>query len=225
MDIIGFRKKLIVWGQEHFRPFSWRQTSDPYKILIAEVMLHRTQAVQVSEIYDRFISSYPDILSLNKATQNDLQKTMAPLGLFWRVHLLRKMTDSIVEKFECKIPKEKTDLLLLPGVSDYIASSVRCFAWNLAEPLVDTNTVRVAGRLFNLETKDSSRRNPTIRDLITFLLDAEEPRKYNFALLDFADSVCVKRSIPKCNMCPVKEFCILFARSYTAVNVQGASNS
>lgn len=79
------------------------------------------------------------------------------------------MVKVLNDRFEGQIPYKKADLMSLPGVSEYIASAVRCFAWNLPEPILDTNTVRVAGRLFGLEIKDSSRRNRQYRDLISTL--------------------------------------------------------
>jgi A/G-specific adenine glycosylase len=95
----------------------------------------------------------------------------------------------------------------LDGVSEYIASAVRCFAWGIPEPLIDTNTVRVIGRVFMLEIKDSSRRNPLFRKLIGALLDTEQPRAYNYALLDLADQICTKKKPPDCTNCPVRRWC------------------
>jgi len=106
------------------------------------------------------------------------------------------------------VPCDKADLLSLPGVSEYIAGAVRCFAWNQPEPLIDTNTVRVAGRLFGLETKDSSRRNRRFRELIAALVDPDEPRAYNYAMLDLADQVCMKKRPPECGKCPVRKHCV-----------------
>jgi A/G-specific adenine glycosylase len=204
----GFRQTLIDWGRNNFRAFPWRKTDDPYRILMAELMLHRTQASQVSRIYEHFVATYPDIQALTGATLTELRNMLYPLGLRWRIDLLHDMARVIMERFGGEIPREKSSLLSLPGVSDYIACSVRCFAWNMAEPLIDTNTVRVVGRLFNLQIKDSSRRNPRFRELITLLVDPIEPRLYNFALLDLADLICRKRDLPKCGQCPVVVFCL-----------------
>lgn len=204
----AFRKALIAWGREHFRPFPWRLTEDPYLVLMAEVMLHRTQARQVLPAYVRFIERYPSVSALAQASDRDLYEALFSLGLRWRVGLIRKMATALMDRFDGKVPMDKTDLLSLPGVSDYVASAVRCFAWNLPDPLVDTNTVRVVGRLFGLEVKDSSRRNRRFRKLIGALVDPEEPRAYNYALLDLANQVCKKRPAPECFRCPVREHCM-----------------
>ena len=206
--VVAFRKALTSWGQEHFRPFPWRLTEDPYRILMAEVMLHRTQAPQVTPVYERFIERYPDVPALARATKEELHDDLYSLGLRWRVDLIYAMAAGLIAYFDGRVPREKADLLSLPGVSEYIAGAVRCFAWNLPEALIDTNTVRVVGRLFELEIKDSSRRNRRFRELITALVDPDEPRVYNYTLLDLADQVCMKKRPPECVRCPVQKCCV-----------------
>ena len=203
-----FRGTLIAWGEEHFRSFPWRLAEDPYCILMAEVMLHRTQARQVLPVYSRFVERYPDTGSLARASVEDLYRELSSLGLRWRIALIHDLAAEIRDRFNGRIPTEKDALLSLPGVSDYIASSVRCFAWNFPEPLIDTNTVRVVGRLFGLEIRDSSRRNPRFKKLIAALVDPKYPRDYNYALLDLAHLVCHRRRPPECELCPVRASCV-----------------
>jgi A/G-specific adenine glycosylase len=208
LDAITFRKALIAWGQEHFRLFPWRLTEDPYRILMAEVMLHRTQAPQVVPVYEQFIKRYPDVSTLAQATKEELHEILYSLGLRWRIDLIYEMTAELMKQFGEQVPKSKEALLSLPGVSEYVAGAVRCFAWNLQEPLLDTNTVRVVGRLFGLEIKDSSRRNRRFQELIAALMDPNEPRAYNYALLDLANQVCRKKQAPECFKCPVQKHCV-----------------
>jgi A/G-specific adenine glycosylase len=206
INVATFRKILIAWGEEHFRPFPWRSDEDPYRILIAEVMLHRTQAIQVIPVYTRFIEHYPDIQTLAATTKEELHVILASLGLRWRIDLIHDMAAKLIVHFGGKVPWKKKELLSLPGVSDYIASAVRCFTWNLPEALIDTNTVRIVGRLCGLEVKDSSRRNRRFREIIQALVDPEQPRKFNYALIDLANQVCIKRK-PFCVECPVFKYC------------------
>ena len=208
VDAAAFRRALIDWGRCHFRPFPWRQTEDPYRILMAEVMLHRTQAPQVVPVYEQFIARFPDAPALAQAGTEELHEVLYSLGLRWRIDLIRDMAADLVSRFGEQIPKAKDDLLSLPGVSEYIASAVRCFAWNLPDPIIDTNTVRVVGRLFGLEIRDSSRRNRRFIELLTALVDPEEPRAYNYALLDLAALVCMKKQPPQCDRCPVALQCV-----------------
>jgi A/G-specific adenine glycosylase len=207
VDAALFQKSLIDWGRNNFRAFPWRFIDDPYCVLIAEVMLHRTQAIQVVPVYERFIENYPDEATLSRASREELVDALSSLGLRWRAELVYEMAVMLRERFDGQVPHEKAELLSLPGVSDYIAGAVRCFALNLPDPIVDTNTVRVTGRLFGLEIKDSSRRNRLFKDLIVALVDPNEPRAYNFALLDLAAIVCTKAKPPKCLECPVRQYC------------------
>lgn len=207
MDVEGFHKALISWGKTNFRGYPWRLTNNPYEILIAELMLHRTQARQVVKMYEQFIARYPSPQRLLQATEKDIESSLHSLGLLWRIRLIRKLAQDLVTTYEGRVPVEKGKLILLPGVSDYIASAVRCFAWNLPEAIVDTNIVRVVGRLLGLETKDSSRRNQQVRKLISDLVDKDAPRDYNFALLDLADGICLARRQPLHAICPVLSYC------------------
>jgi A/G-specific adenine glycosylase len=174
---------------------------------MSEVMLHRTQAIQVVPVYQSFLTTYTDIAVLAKASLQELQDALFSLGLRWRIELIYRMAGEIMSKFGGHIPVERADLLSLPGISEYIAGAVRCFAWNLPEPLADTNTIRVTGRLFGLQPKDSSRRSSRFRILLNSLLHFGEPRRYNYALLDLADGVCTKKRPPDCHLCPLQSLC------------------
>lgn len=208
IEAMEFRKAMIAWGQKNFRPFPWRLTEDPYHILIAEVMLHRTQAKQVVNVYKRFMEVYPDISLLAIATKEEIHEILHSLGLRWRIDLIHAMATDLIRRFSGCVPKNKEDLLSLPGVSLYIASAVRCFAWNLPEPLVDTNTVRITGRLYGIKTLESSRRNRKFINLISTLLDPNEPRLFNYSLLDLAEKVCFKKKPPDCMRCPIRMWCV-----------------
>lgn len=182
-------------------------THDPYTILMAEVMLHRTQVAQVVPIFEKFINQYPEVSSLVDANQLELQTLLSSLGLQWRIGLIYQMAQQIADRFAGQIPNDRAGLLSLPGVSQYIAGAVLCFAWDLPEPIVDTNTVRIAGRLFGLEIKESSRRNSRFRRLLASMVDPGNPRAYNYALLDLAHLVCLKKQEPLCQECPIKIHC------------------
>ena len=213
VDATAFRRVLIAWGRQHFRTFKWRLTNDPFRILMAELMLHRTQAKQVESVYRRFIIQYPNIRSLAGASKAELHASLYSLGLRWRIDLLHTAVARLLRDFSGRIPKSKEELLAIPGISEYIAAAVRCFAHNIPEALVDTNTVRVAGRLFDLQVKDSSRRNASFRTLLVALLDHTQPRSYSYALLDLAEEVCTRKRPPACDKCPVSGFCVCGAQS------------
>lgn len=205
--LAALRPALLRWGESHFRPFPWRQTRDPYRILLAEISLHRTQVKQMVAVYERLVATYPNVPALAAADKTALDALLFSLGLRWRTDLLHVMAQEIVTRFGGHIPTDRTDLLSLSGVSEYIAGAVRCFAWDQPEALMDTNTVRIAGRLLGWQVKDSSRRNTRFRAALQALLDPDEPRAFNYALLDLAHLVCLKRQEPLCDRCPMATWC------------------
>ena len=207
VDARWFRDRLLAWGKGHVRSFPWRETDDPYRLLMAEVMLHRTQVRQVLPVYERFVVLFPNVAALARASRESIREVMGPLGLHWRIDLVAEMAADLVGRFGGRVPSDRDALLSLPGVSDYIGSAVRCFSFGLDDALVDTNTVRVVGRVFGLPVKPSSRRNRRFRELLGALLDRERPADYNYALLDLAHLVCLSRRPPECERCPLLPSC------------------
>lgn len=200
------RTQILAWGKQNYRSFPWRETCDPYRILVAEVLLHRTRAEQVVPYYEELVDRYPDPISLTGASIEALECLLYPLGLRWRVRLLHQMAQEIVYVHGGRIPEDRGALRALPGVSDYIAGAVRCLAFGVPEPVLDTNIVRVLGRLFGLPTTDSSRRSKVFRELMRQLVECEEPRQLLLAILDLAALIC-RPVRPDCVCCPLREVC------------------
>lgn len=198
--------ELISWGKIHFRNYAWRNTKDPYKILIAEILLHRTRATQVVPLYEKFITRYPAIQDLSGAEFNEITTLLGPAGLKWRINLIDEMIKKIVTDFNGQIPENKMDLLSLPGVGNYIASAVRCFSWGYPEILVDTNTVRICGRINGIKIDDKSRRDKNFLRKMEEFLDKKNPAAFNYAMLDLGALICHTKN-PECANCPLYEFC------------------
>lgn len=188
------------------RSFPWRDTRNPYALLLAEVLLHRTRANQVVDIYRRVLSRYPDIGSLADADLAELTALLRSAGLRWRVVLLLRAAEVIRDRYNGSVPLERAELESIPGIGHYIASAIRCFAFGEPDAIIDTNTVRVLARVFGFPITDSLRRNRGFHALAQKALDPEHPREYNFALLDLAASICLRRT-PLCSECPIHPFC------------------
>lgn len=204
------RAELLIWGEKNLRKFPWRETSDPYKIIVAEVMLHRTKADQVKDVYEEFIMKYPDFESIVKADRETIKSDLKSLGLFWRADLLYDMAVEIVEKYDGELPLDRKKLMAMPGVGNYISAAILCFGYNLPEPVLDTNTVRVLGRIFGLKITDSSRRSKLFYDVMHDLVNFWGPRIVSLALIDFANAVCVPGEKPQCEICNLKDICIYY---------------
>ncbi len=202
-----FVQKLLAWHAENKRDFSWRRTANPFHILIAEIMLQKTDVKKVSDVYDKFIQKYPTPQALASAELVELRKELALLGIHRRAERLKKTAEKIVSEHGAEVPSEKQELLKLPGVGEYIANAVLCFAFGKDVPIVDTNVIRLLERVFGI--KSSKARPRTDRKIWEFaaqLVPKGRCREYNQALLDFAASVC-KSKKPLSATCPENKIC------------------
>src|SRR5579875_1170955 len=201
-----FHSSLRTWDIYHRRIFPWRLTSNPYYLLIAELMLRRTQAQQVIDVYNVFIGKYPDVHSLALAPKEEIARILFPLGLAWRVSAFQQLAQTLIDHYKGEVPADYDTLVTLPGVGDYVASAVCCFAFGQDLPVIDTNTVRIVGRLFGIPTHAESRRRKSVRSLLHMLLDQEHPEAYNYAMLDLAALICTPIN-PRCSECPLLSYC------------------
>jgi A/G-specific adenine glycosylase len=208
--VANMREDLLQWWiLSGKRDFPWRETNDPYKVIIAEILLHRTRAEQIVPLYHLLLNQYPDIHTLAESSPDELTRLLRSSGLHWRWKFLHSMAVNIEMKFNGQIPLGFEELTSLPGVSHYIASAVRCFAFGYADVLLDTNTVRVTGRLLNLPITDSSRRSRLFRQVLEYFIDLKHPREFNFALIDLAALICRPRS-PIHQDCPISGYCTYY---------------
>lgn len=199
-------KQLLSWGAIHGRQYPWRATTSSYAILMAEMMLRRTRANQVVPVYQRFIERFPCASALATGSADEIAAMLYPLGLAWRMPAFQLLARHLVQEHHGDVPADYHALTDLPGVGDYVASAVCCFAFNQPRLLADTNTVRVTGRLFGVMTHAESRRRKLVRDILQALLDPAHPRAYHYALLDLAALICTP-SDPGCTRCPLLAHC------------------
>lgn len=209
-----FSRNLGKWWDRNKRNFPWRNTFDPYHVMVAEVLLHRTRANQVIPVYQDLVSRFPTVKSLSLAALDDVKRIIHPLGLHWRTNLLYEAVGKVMNQHNGRIPSGKRELESLPGVGHYIASAIRCFAYGYPEVLLDTNIVRILGKFFGIEVTSSSRRSKYIHKLCRNLLDVEQPRAFNWAMLDLGALVC-KPKHPLCGSCPVGVRCS-YKKTYPA---------
>ncbi len=206
-DLIAWvRTSLLDWGSENGRKYPWRETRNPYRIMIAEILLHRTRADQVVSVYEEFMKHFPDVDSLAQADPEAVSRIVHRLGLHWRVPLILELATQIRSRHSGSVPRDNSSLLNLPGVGEYTAAAVRCFAWGEPEPLLDTNTVRVVGRVFGIPITDGSRRSKRFRTLSRALVDGIKAREFNLALIDLGALLC-RPSRPLCDICPINDVC------------------
>ena len=204
--------EILEWGKDNMRNYPWRNTRDAYRIMVAEIMLHRTKADQVKEVYEAFIEKFPDFISIVKTGPENIKSELHSLGLPWRSDLLHRMAEEVVKKYDGVLPLDRMKLMELPGVGHYIASAVLCFGYNLPEPVLDTNTVRVIGRVFGIKITDSSRRSKKFEKITRDLIAYGEPRSFFLSLIDFAAMICTSGNNPRCDICSLKDVCCFYRK-------------
>ncbi len=202
-----FVKNLLTWHAENKRTFSWRETQNPFHILVAEIMLQKTDVKKVSEIYEEFIKKYPTPQALSSAELDELRSELAFLGIHKRAERLKKAAEKIVLDYGDEVPSKKEELLKLPGVGEYIANAVLCFAFNKDVPIVDTNVIRLFERVFGIKSSKTRPRNDRkIWEFANQLVPKGRSKEYNQALLDLAASFCKSKN-PLSDICPMNKIC------------------
>jgi A/G-specific adenine glycosylase len=169
-------------------------------------MLHRTRADQVLPVYRKFLKRFPTARSIRNDSADEVLRILRPLGLQWRSRLVVSLFAEVNSTFGGGVPTSVTALRELPGVSDYISNAVVCFTTGEPVLMLDTNIVRVLGRVGGEPTSDSSRRSPRFYTLLRSFLPPSSAREFYFSVLDLAAQVCRPRE-PRCDICPISESC------------------
>lgn len=207
---VSLATDLVSWFHRNGRDYPWRQTRDPYAILVSEVMLQQTQISTVlgRGYYARWLERFPDFQTLAKAAETEVLKAWEGLGYYRRARNLQKLAQAVVERHDGRMPADPAAILALPGIGPYTAGAVASFAFNLAEPLVDGNVARVLARLDNDATPvDSTAGSKRLWTRARELVQAtDDPRSLNSALMELGQTVC-KPVSPQCPACPVKKHC------------------
>ena len=176
---------------------------------MAEMMLRRTQASQVVTVYQNFLQHYPDIFSLHSAPAEEVAAILYPLGLEWRAENFKILARELVNRYDGAIPSDSQELMTLTGVGPYVSEAARCFAFGKPAVIMDTNTVRIAARYFGFSYTPESRRRKPVIEAVSYLVDIQQPASSNYALLDFAATVC-RAQKPDHAQCPLASRCVYF---------------
>jgi A/G-specific adenine glycosylase len=206
-DLRYFHRVILKWYRKNGRGFAWRSSDDPYRILLAEILLQRTQASQVENNYRRILSQFPTLRSIHYATEDDLRRAFEPLGLAKRVPQVKQLADRIMRAYGGRVPRTVDELRTLPGIGQYIANATVCFAFGTQTPIVDVNVIRVYERFFGIASdRQRPRDDPELWRFAGDALPRRRAAEYNRALIDFASLVCKPRT-PLCSECPIHRQC------------------
>lgn len=209
----ALQRRLLEWFETNKRDFYWRKAGvSTYELLVAEMLLQKTQAKVVEPVLKEFIARYPNMESVHKASRKEIEKLIWKLGLFrHRSKNIKEVAKIIVKKHGGKIEANKDWLAELPGVGAYVSSAVACFKGGERVPVVDANVSRVIGRLFGIDYKNP-KHSRELWQKAESLVPEENPRDFNWALIDLGALIC-KPQRPKCGECPLKRHCVTATKS------------
>jgi A/G-specific adenine glycosylase len=208
-----FRQRLLRWYRQHGRDLPWRKTSDPYHILVSEIMLQQTQVDRVLPKYAEWLAKYPSLHALAAAPEHDVTKTWYPLGYNIRPRRLQTIAREAVARYGGELPSDEETLLSFKGIGAYTAGAIRSFAFRERAAILDTNVARVLFRVFvGAGDPKAHAMKRHLWTLSATLVPIRDVFDFNQALMDLGAMVCVARN-PKCLVCPMAKGC----RSVNAV--------
>ena len=212
-----FSSKIISWYTENMRSLPWRETKDPYKIWLSEIILQQTRVAQGLPYYLKFVERFPTVFSLAKASEQEVLRLWQGLGYYTRARNLHRCAKEVTEKFQGRFPDNFKDLQKLSGIGSYTAAAIASIAFREPVAVVDGNVFRVLSRVFGID-KDIS--DPKTKEyffaLGNDLISKEQPDEFNQAIMEFGATHCLPRN-PLCAECIFKKQCIAYAHQLQTV--------
>ena len=206
-----YRKALTVWYNHTKRELPWRESRDPYKIWVSEVILQQTRVQQGMDYYHNFLRLFPDIKSLAMAPEEDILKVWQGLGYYSRARNMHHAAKIILSTYDGKFPNDYESIRNLKGIGDYTAAAIASIAFDLPYAVVDGNVFRVLARLFGITTPiDTVSGKKEFYNLAQLMLDTDRPGEFNQALMEFGAIQCLPGQ-PLCTDCPLSGKCHAFA--------------
>ncbi|MFW9965912.1 MAG: hypothetical protein ACFFEA_02035 [Candidatus Thorarchaeota archaeon] len=202
------RQAIIDWYEKYGRDFPWRHGSEPFQILVAEMLLRRTTATAVSRIYTEFINRFDSLERLARARQSTIERSLRTVGLqSVRAHQLQQMAKMLLREYDGIIPQDLAALEALSGVGRYTAAAVMNFAFNFPEAMVDGNVVHLMNRVFSLGVP-----RPTDNTIWEFMrkFGGPQDKRLYWGIIDLVTIVCL-RNVPLCDDCPLSKYCDFYA--------------
>ena len=205
-----FRRRLLDWYGRNGRDLPWRQTRDPYRILVSEVMLQQTQVDRVLPKYHEWLEKYPTLEALATAPEADVTQTWRPLGYNIRPRRLHAIARESIERYGGELPADEATLRSFKGIGAYTAGAVLSFAFGQRAAILDTNVARVLFRVFvghGNPKAHATRRH--LWEISRTVLPMRRVFDFNQALMDFGATLCTARK-PKCPGCPMRTGCAAY---------------
>lgn len=209
--ISEFQSDLIEWFLTEKRALPWRESKDPYKVWVSEIMLQQTKVDTVIPYFHRFIDKFPTLHDLAQAEEQEILKTWEGLGYYSRARNLQNAVREVIADYGGEIPSEPDHLGKLKGVGPYTKGAILSIAFDQAEPAVDGNVMRVLARILLMEediAKPKTRK--LVEAVVREIISEDDPSSFNQGLMELGALICTPKS-PSCLLCPVQEHCQAFA--------------
>ncbi len=201
-------KPLLAWYRKDHRILPWRQQKNPYYIWISEIMLQQTRVEAVKPYFERFIQALPTVKDVAECPEEYLLKLWEGLGYYNRVRNIQKAAIQVQEQYEGQLPPDYEKLKALPGIGNYTAGAIASIAYNIPAPAVDGNVLRVYTRLLEDEEDILKQSVKTrVERELGKVIPKDSPGDFNQALMELGAMVCVPNGQPKCECCPLNQFC------------------
>lgn len=206
-DVANFQVEFLTWYQQEKRNLPWRYNHDPYRIWISEIMLQQTRVDTVIDYFYRFMEQFPTIQDLANAPEDKLLKVWEGLGYYSRARNLQAAAKQIMEEFGGQFPTTVEEIRSLKGIGPYTAGAISSIAFEIPEPAIDGNVMRVVSRLFCIEADIAKASSRNIFDeAMRKIISQDQPGDFNQAMMDLGSSICTPTS-PQCELCPIQNYC------------------
>lgn len=203
---------ILPWYKMVKRELPWRQTKEPYRVWLSEIMLQQTRVEAVKGYYTRFLEALPTVEALASCNDEQLHKLWEGLGYYSRVRNLKKAAQEIISKYAGKFPQTYEQVLALPGIGEYTAGAICSICFDAPTPAVDGNVLRVASRILDDATPiDLPAQKKKIRNMLQEIYPAQAG-DFTQALMELGATVCGPNKKPECENCPCRDFCLGYAR-------------
>ena len=204
-----FSELILKWYETNKRNLPWRETKDPYKIWVSEIILQQTQISQGIKYYFNFIKKLPNLKALAQSSEKKVLKIWEGLGYYSRAINMLENAKLLIKKNK-EFPNKYKELIKLKGIGEYTAAAISSICKNEKKAVLDGNVFRVISRVFNIaEPINRTSGKKKIQQIASKLLPEKKTGDYNQALMDFGSIQCTIKK-PKCEVCPVQNMCKSF---------------
>ena len=200
---------VIQWYRENHRDLPWRNTRDPYRIWVSEIMLQQTRVEAVKRYYERFLSELPTVKELAEVPEDRLMKLWEGLGYYNRARNMQKAARQVMEEYQGEFPHTYDTIRSLAGIGNYTAGAVSSFAFGIPKPAVDGNVLRVLSRILASE-EDIMKAcvRSWMERAVEEVIPEQNASDFNQGLIELGALICVPNGDPRCRECPAAGLCL-----------------